>query len=162
MDYVIINANQLSYVAPDYEGVILLRYMDPYKRDNSVSYRCPTTEELNSLHQAYKQAKADSPLFFEYSLLKDGKETILPAGLKFDRGRKILNAHQTTLLDYTPVAGIVETKMPDPATARKVLRIKRYKRYLLRCEAKKKDRGFIRQLCHKRTRISNTHPDRYA
>ena len=162
VDNVIINASQLSYVAPDYKGNIFLRYMDPSRRGSPIAFRSPTADELRSLCHAYEQAQADSPLIFDCSVVKDGKETMLPAGLKFDRGRKILNARQTTLLDHTPVEGIVETMMPDPAIARKILRIKRYKAYQLRCATKRQDCGFIRAICHKRTRISNTHPDRYA
>lgn len=160
VDYVIMKESQLSYVAPDYKGDIFLRYMDPTKRDTPVGYRSVTGDELRQLRRAYEQTKAASPLYFECSHLQDGKETILPADLRFDRGRKVLNAHRTTLLDHTPVEGIAETLMPNPSIAHKMLKIKRYKAYLLRCKTKKEDRGFIRAICHKRTRISNTHPDR--
>ena len=164
VDHIIVNEGQLRYVAPDFTGKIMVRYQ-------AVSGGVIVNEEepmpknkVNSLKIAYQQALSYSPMFFDVSSLDSfGREQHLPAGLVFDRRYRILNASKTVLSsrenENIKIEGVNARVMPERLFQHNLDEL-RCKRNKLKREAARKDHGYVREVCHLRTRKSISYPDR--
>lgn len=156
VDRILVNQRQLQYVAPDFKGFIYIC--------GGLSGR-PTLasdEEMDAWHKAYTRAEEYSPLFFDISCpTAQQQEQMLLKGLSFERKSRKLNARDAMLLEKPTILGVKKVRMPNPGWVRARLRSKKYVNYQLKSAAKADDFRYIRATCHKVTRVSNTHPDRY-
>ena len=164
VDRVIVNQGQLAYVAPDYRGKVVVAYQAISGYVMVREEEEMKKNEVNSLKIAYQQALSYSPLFFDVSSTDNfGHEQHLPADLVFDRRYRVLDASKTVLTtkdnENLQIAGVNAKVMPDRLLQYNLDQL-RCKRNKLKKEAARKDHGYVREVCHYRTRKSISDPDR--